>query len=50
MLFGMNRMPGKSQDFRKVAECLFSYRNKLRYGLVKVNDKQDQVLIQDHRR
>ena len=36
----MNQMPKKSQEFNKVAECLYRNGNRLYYGLVKVNGKQ----------
>ena len=40
ILFGMNQMPKKSQEFNKVAECLYRNGNRLYYALVKVNGKQ----------
>jgi len=40
MLFGMRKMPKSSQEFKKVAECLYRNANKDYYGLVKVNGKQ----------
>jgi integrase len=36
----MNQMPQKSQEFNKVAECLYRNGNRLYYALVKVNGKQ----------
>ena len=36
----MNQMPKKSQEFNKVAECLYRNGNRLYYALVKVNGKQ----------
>ena len=35
----MNQMLGKSQDFKKVAECHNQNGKKLNYGLVKLNGK-----------
>ena len=35
----MNQMLGKSQDFKKVAECQHRNGQKLYYGLVKLNGK-----------
>ena len=40
IVFGMNQMPKKSQEFNKVAECLYRNGNRLYYALVKVNGKQ----------
>ena len=36
----MNQMPKKSQEFNKVAECLYRNGNRLYHALVKVNGKQ----------
>ena len=36
----MSQMQKKSQEFNKVAECLYRNGNRLYYALVKVNGKQ----------
>ena len=36
----MNQMLGKSQEFKKAAECLYRNGNKVYYARVKVNGKQ----------
>ena len=40
MIFGMYQPPNKSQELKRVGECLYRNGNKVYYALIRVNGKQ----------